>query len=140
MDSVVLSKCGYRCDLCLAYGPNIEKEDRRQELSDGWFSIFGFRIEPESIWCDGCVSSESPELIDKNCPVRPCVIGKNLENCAFCPEFVCDKHKLRSVDRVDLEQHLNREFDESEYQRFVRPYEAERRLRILRDGLQSPFP
>ncbi len=135
MDNVVLSKCGYRCDLCLAYGPNIEKEDRRQELSDGWFSIYGFRIEPESIWCDGCVSSESPKLIDTNCPVRPCAISRNLKNCAYCPEFVCEKHKQRSVDRSDLERKLGRVIEESEYQRFVRPYEAERRLRKLRKTL-----
>ena len=26
---MVLSKCGMRCDLCLVYRPNVEKEDRR---------------------------------------------------------------------------------------------------------------
>lgn len=136
MGNVVLSKCGYRCDLCLAYGPNIEKEDRRRELSDGWFSIYGFRIEPEDIWCDGCVSSQSPKLIDNNCPVRPCVIERNLDNCAHCPDFVCEKHKQRGVDRADLERQLSRQIDEYEYQRFVRPYEAERRMWDLRKTLR----
>ena len=132
MDDVVLSKCGYRCDLCLAYLTNVVKDDRRQELSDGWFRIYGFRIEPQAIVCEGCVSSESPDLIDKNCPVRPCVVSRGIENCAYCHEFVCEKHKQRSVDREDLERTLKRELEESEYQRLVRPYEGERRLLGLR--------
>ena len=31
---MVLSKCGMRCDLCLVYRPNVEKEDRRAEAED----------------------------------------------------------------------------------------------------------
>jgi hypothetical protein len=135
MDNEVLSKCGYRCDLCLAYLPNIEKDDRRQELSDGWFAIYGFRIEPESIACEGCISSEWPDLIDKNCPVRQCVVGRGIDNCAYCHEFACEKHKQRGVDREDLESGLKRKLDETEYERFVKPYEAERRLRDLRESL-----
>lgn len=34
----VLSRCGYRCDLCLAYAPNVQAHpEYRQTLSDGWF-------------------------------------------------------------------------------------------------------
>ena len=53
----ILSRCGYRCDLCLAYRPHIEAyPEDRQRLSDGWFKYFGFRIPPEEIsshptWC-----------------------------------------------------------------------------------------
>lgn len=132
MDKVVLSKCGYRCDLCLAYAPNVEKHDRRQELSDGWFAIYGFRIEPVDIVCEGCVSSESPVLIDESCPVRPCVMAKGLANCAYCAEFVCEKHKQRGVVRSDMEAKIGRRIGDYEYQHLVRPYEAERRLLQIR--------
>lgn len=27
----IFSKCGMRCDLCLVYRPNVEREDRRGE-------------------------------------------------------------------------------------------------------------
>ena len=30
------SKCGMRCDLCLIYHPNVEKEDRRVEICNEW--------------------------------------------------------------------------------------------------------
>ena len=85
----ILTRCGYRCDLCLAYRPNIEQEPTNQtRLSDGWFKFFGFRLSPEEIVCDGCMS-ENPTLIDQSCPVRPCVIEKGLDNCAQCDRYVC---------------------------------------------------
>ena len=31
-NSNIFSKCGMRCDLCLIYRPNVEKEDRRTEI------------------------------------------------------------------------------------------------------------
>ena len=132
MGDIIVSKCGYRCDLCLAYQPNVEKNDRRKELSDGWFNIYGFRIEPELIHCEGCVSSESPNLIDKNCPIRPCVVDKNIENCAYCDNFVCEKFRERGVRREQIEIKLNRELDESEYELFVKPYESENRLKKIK--------
>jgi len=57
-----LSLCGFRCDLCLAYKPNIEAvPENRQVLSDGWHEYFGFRLSPEAIYCEGC-SAESMEI------------------------------------------------------------------------------
>lgn len=32
----IFSKCGMRCDLCLIYRPNVEKEDRRIEICTVW--------------------------------------------------------------------------------------------------------
>ena len=56
----ILTRCGYRCDLCLAYWPNITANPaNRQKLSDGWFKYFGFRIPPEEIQCDGCMSEHA---------------------------------------------------------------------------------
>ena len=106
MENTILTKCGYRCDLCLAYKPNVELNDKRSLLSDGWFEIFGFRIQPNDIICEGCVSCENPLLIDKACPVRPCVDLKGLKNCAFCEEYICEKLKQRIVNREDLELKL----------------------------------
>jgi Protein of unknown function (DUF3795) len=70
----ILTRCGYRCDLCLAYRPNVEANPpERQVLSDGWHEYFGFRIPADQIVCDGCMAN-NPKLIDQACPVRPCVI------------------------------------------------------------------
>ncbi len=133
MDSAaVLSKCGYRCDLCLAYGPNVARQDRRAELSDGWHAVFGFRIPPEKIVCDGCTSGNNPRLIDSGCPVRPCVVARGLPNCGHCSELVCDRVSQRIVDRKEVESRLGRKLSGKEYEIAVEPYESFERLDFIR--------
>lgn len=128
----VLSRCGYRCDLCLAYRPNVQKDPTNQQrLSDGWHQYFGFRIPPEQILCNGCLSEDS-KTIDENCPVRPCVIAKGLQNCAGCEEYACDN--LR--DRLVIFEEMAAKFPDpisQEYRRlFIQPYENKQRLEMLR--------
>lgn len=137
MNTKILSKCGYRCDLCLAYAPNIKQRDQRKLLSDGWFRLYGFRIPAKDIYCEGCVSSDSPELIDKKCPVRPCVISKGLETCAQCPEYSCKDLKGRMVFRHEIEKKLECSLTEEEYKLFVRPYESKHRLDQIKKAVSK---
>ena len=128
----VLTRCGYRCDLCLAYRPNVTRNPAgQQKLSDGWFKYFGFRILPEDICCDGCMADDL-ELIDKSCPVRPCVMEQGLDNCAQCEQYVCEKLAERLVIYEDVKLRINAEVPEDDYQCFIRPYENKRRLEALR--------
>jgi hypothetical protein len=129
----ILTRCGYRCDLCLAYKPNVEKNpSNQQELSDGWFKYFGFRLPPESILCDGCMA-DHPKLIDSACPVRPCVIERRLDNCAQCDDYVCEKLTQRLVVFEDIRQKAGGSVPEEDYQCFIRPYENKRRLEALKE-------
>jgi hypothetical protein len=128
----ILTRCGYRCDLCLAYRPRVEKHPSNQQiLSDGWFKYFGFRIPAEEVLCDGCMF-ENPNLIDKNCPVRPCVIEKGLEDCSECDQYICEKLKERLVICEEVKTRMGGEIPEDEYLMFIRPYENKRRLEALR--------
>jgi hypothetical protein len=137
----ILTRCGYRCDLCLAYRPNVEQNPaNQQKLSDGWFKYFGFRLPPEQIICDGCMA-EDPKLIDQACPVRPCVIARGLENCAQCDQYVCEKLTERLVLREEVAKRVGGEIPEDDYRCFIRPYENKLRLDVLRnspDGPQRP--
>lgn len=38
-----------------------------------------------------------PTLIDQNCPVRPWVIEKDLDNCSQCERYACDRLESRLV-------------------------------------------
>jgi hypothetical protein len=128
----ILTRCGYRCDLCLAYKPNIETNpSNRKILSDGWFTYFGFRIPEEGIYCEGC-REENPKLIDANCPVRPCVMAKALDNCSECGEYICAKLKERIVARLELEAKTGMKIPEEDYLSFIWPYENLERLEDLR--------
>ncbi len=128
----ILSRCGYRCDLCLAYRPNVEANPSNQQIvSDGWHKCFGFRIPAHEIICDGCMA-ENPRLIDKSCPVRPCVIERRLHNCAECPDYVCDKLAGRLVVYEDVAARCPHPIPEEDRTRFIKPYENKNRLENLR--------
>jgi hypothetical protein len=126
-----LSLCGFRCDLCLAYKPNIKAHpEYRQVLSDGWHTYFGFRLPPEEITCEGC-SAESKETLDRGCPVRPCVIERRLENCAACENYICDKLTERLIDFKEIQAEYGKPIPEIDRQRFILPYENAQRLTKL---------
>ncbi len=130
----ILSRCGYRCDLCLAYAPNIQSHpENAQLLSDGWFYYFGFRIEPDDIYCDGCLA-ENARLLDTTCPVRPCVIARQLENCAQCADFYCAKLKERLVTLEEISAKHANPIPRQDYLRFIMPYENQLRLEALRNS------
>ena len=79
------------------YGRNLTSEAKKT-LSDGYLKYFGSSIPPEEILpCRGC-------LIDgnKDCPVKSCVIENEIENCAHCPDFTCDKviSKMDVIDNI----------------------------------------
>ena len=135
MDEKILSRCGYRCDLCLAYQENIEEDDRRGLLSDGWHKFFGFRIPPSDICCEGCVSSDSTEagLIDKACPVRQCVIEKEIEDCSECEDYICEKLESRLVSYEELADKYEFEISKDEREMYIRPYENKKRLEEMRE-------
>ncbi|MBI4732315.1 MAG: DUF3795 domain-containing protein [Chloroflexi bacterium] len=130
----ILTRCGYRCDLCLAYRPNVEQNPaNRQKLSNGWYKYFGFRLPPEAICCDGCMS-ENPRLIDQTCPVRPCVIEKGLDNCSQCEEYVCAKLTERLVVLEEVRRRLGAEISADDYACFILPYENRKRLDALKES------
>ncbi|MBN1781480.1 DUF3788 family protein [bacterium] len=141
MKKELLSRCGYRCDLCLAYAERVRQHDQRNELSDGWHRIFGFRISPEKIVCNGCLQTDdsgTTVLIDKTCPVRPCTAGKGLENCAQCGDYCCEKLKERIVVYGDLEGRITPKISRTEYLRFIKPYENKKRLDAFRQ-IHTPY-
>ena len=132
MTEVILTRCGYRCDLCLAYAPNVTgTPSNREKLSDGWFKYFGFRLPPERILCDGCMA-QNPRLIDQACPVRPCVLERGLDNCAQCEEYLCERLSERLVICEAVRERAGGSVPEDDYQCFIRPYENKRRLEALR--------
>lgn len=131
----ILTRCGYRCDLCLAYQPNIEKNPTNQtKLSDGWYKYYGFRIPPDEITCDGCMM-ENPKIIDRSCPVRPCVMESGLDNCSQCADYICKRLTQRLVEYQEVKDRISTVITEDDYLCFIRPYENKLRLEALRQSI-----
>jgi len=131
----ILARCGYRCDLCLAYKPNIQAHpENAQVLSDGWHTYFGFRIPPERILCEGCLA-DTAETLDTGCPVRPCVIAHGFETCAQCPEYICPLLAERIVTYEAMQAKFANPIPPEDRRRFIQPYENKPRL----DRLHEPY-
>jgi hypothetical protein len=118
----------------MAYKPNVDQNPpNRERLSDGWFNCFGFRLPSSEICCDGCMADD-PTLIDRGCPVRPCVMEKGLDNCSQCTEYVCDKLKQRQVIYEEIRQRFGEEISAEDRTSFIRPYENRWRPDALRSS------
>ena len=132
--SKTITMCGYRCDLCKAYAPNIKKKDERIELSKAWKKYYGLSIQPDDIYCDGCRNmNKDAKRIDMGCIVRTCVMEKGLEHCGDCEEFPCVKFGERrglSYEKAKEEQGSN--FDEEEYDKYLKAFDNETRLKEYR--------
>jgi len=131
--------CGYKCKICPAYKDNITDKNSQQQVSDGWFKYYGFRIPPENIYCDGCLpdNCENPKRIDTQCPVRPCVLEKGIPNCAHCEEYICEKLSQRIVDIAGIRSKCDEPVQEEEFERFTKPYDNKSRLDKIRSQLNK---
>lgn len=138
MAKEILTRCGYRCDLCHAYVENIKKDDQRSLLSEGWNKIFSIDLKPEEIYCEGCLTCLSkPNIIDKNCDVRACVISKGIENCAQCDDFPCKILESRIVRYDDWKEKVDFKLTRTDRKNFIKPYENYDRLIAIREAYPS---
>lgn len=130
--TMLISRCGYRCDQCLAYRPHILTNPKlAKTLSEGWFKYYGFCIAPEAIICEGCLT-ENDRLVDKACPVRPCVLEHKFKTCAQCPEYPCEKIQQRLVTFEEVRERFGKEILDEDYRNFIQPYENKIRLDVQR--------
>lgn len=89
----LIAYCGITCSECEAYIATQENDDeKRKKVAETWSRQYKSNISQEDINCDGC-SSGSTKLFSHClvCPIRACAIEKNLENCAPCDEYACEK-------------------------------------------------
>lgn len=109
--TMIYSRCGMRCDLCLIYRPNVEKQDRRAEICNVYKKIYpGYAPDPETIICDGCTSDiENPVLLDPDCKARQCVLSKGIQHCGYCDGFPCSIFPAEPTEdelrqKIDIEK------------------------------------
>jgi hypothetical protein len=126
----ILAKCGYRCDICPAYAPNIGSELEAQKVCEGFHACYGFQLAPATVACAGCLNEG--RHIDADCPVRPCVMDKGLDICAQCASFdACEKLSTRMDFLEPLQEKLARVSAE-DFRKFVVPYQSKPRMLALR--------
>ena len=93
MDTII-SYCGIICTGCpLFIATQKDDNDERKKVVEELAKEYKMNnIKPEDINCDGCLSKSG--RIFKHCAIceiRNCGIEKEIENCAYCEDYACDK-------------------------------------------------
>jgi hypothetical protein len=94
MDKMI-AYCGLVCTNCPTYlATQADDDEARRKTAEFYEKKFGFKLSPEQINCDGCLS-EGDRLIGycQTCDIRKCAQAKAVSHCAGCEEQPCDKLK-----------------------------------------------
>ncbi len=131
MNNKIVAFCGYRCDLCPAHSKNVDTLAKRTTIRNGWNTFFGFDVPEERILCVGCGNEGSH--LDTECPVKPCALRKQLQNCSFCDCFEsCETLKMRADILEETKKHYTGQISKEEYELFFRPYNGREELKKQR--------
>ena len=81
--------CGLDCETCDARIATITNDNAlREKTAALWMKLNGVPITPEMIYCTGCrIDGAKTPFCDKLCPVHNCVLEKELDTCADCPQM-----------------------------------------------------
>jgi len=68
--------------------------DKRKKVAENWSKEYHVDIKPEDINCDGCLTKTGRVINYCNiCEIRACGQKIQVENCAHCSEYPCEKLK-----------------------------------------------
>lgn len=88
----MIAYCGLDCAQCQAYLATQNNDDEmRVTLAQKWSSP-QWTLKPEDIVCYGCNTPGKASLaFCAFCEVRKCAISRQLNNCACCDDYGCEK-------------------------------------------------
>lgn len=138
-----MSKCGIDCGAC-PWGPFPRKSMTADEF-EGYRqrakAILGYMpIRSPCVTC-GIPNARIPKaakLPNRKCLIRQCVDKAGIANCAYCSRFPCDALNATSGawNREKIEEELGVPISDADYNVFVKPFEALKRLEGVRASLE----
>jgi hypothetical protein len=89
----VIGYCGIICSECPVLMATQKDDDaERKSVAEIFTRQYGKEYKPEDINCDGCISDSSRIFsYCYVCEIRKCGREKKVKNCAYCPEYPCEK-------------------------------------------------
>jgi hypothetical protein len=90
---LITAYCGLVCGGCPAYVATQSGEAAKvQEVADTWSKEWGMKLKPEDVLCDGCLAADGRHVgYWSTCEIRTCAVGRDVENCAYCNDYACEK-------------------------------------------------
>jgi hypothetical protein len=81
----VMSACGVLCSSCAAYKGREQGRGHQERAAAAWLRIYGFKVDPASLACGGCLSSDQEVFhTSRTCRARRCCRAKGFSSCAEC--------------------------------------------------------
>lgn len=66
----------------------------REKTAVLWSKIYNADIKPEQVNCDGCTGEGTVHFAHcSSCEIRKCAVSRNVQNCAYCDDYGCEKLK-----------------------------------------------
>jgi hypothetical protein len=142
----VISKCGNICSSC-PWGVWVRRDQTQEEwelYSEDAKKFTGFY--PTKNPCHGCQTPTEKLAKDvgvhkflRGCSARACAFYNEIQNCAYCSRYPCDKiHSLNAGNRrIEAEQRIGESIPDDKYMSFIRIYEGQKTLDEIREGLRS---
>ena len=88
----LIAFCGLDCSECPAFLATKNNDNTARKKVAGEWSSNEWQLKPEDINCDGCTKGKNLLMAFCNeCTVRKCALEKQVENCAHCDSFPCEK-------------------------------------------------
>ncbi len=90
--------CGLACESCMIHLATLERDQLKQQsmresIAEQCSTSYGMNLQAKDITdCDGC-RANTERLFSgcSRCKIRQCAISKNIESCAFCSDYICEK-------------------------------------------------
>lgn len=89
----MVAYCGLICTDCPGYIAT-QANDRAEleRVAEMWRKEYNApEITVESVICDGCIVDGRKCGHWTECEIRACAMGRRAINCAYCPDYSCDK-------------------------------------------------
>ncbi len=92
-DGKMLAMCGLDCAACPAFiAHQTDDQALRTKTAAEWSKQFNVAFKPEDIDCVGCLKTAGPHIGHcADCEIRKCGLAKNVDNCALCAGYPCEK-------------------------------------------------
>lgn len=89
----ILAFCGLTCTECPAYlATQNDNDEERRGVAETWSQQYNSDIKPEDINCDGCLPGHTQYFHHcSECDIRACGVAREVENCAYCDDYLCDR-------------------------------------------------
>jgi len=106
----MIAYCGLDCAKCDGFiatkSGDIEKISK---VAIQWSVKFHSDIKPEHVICDGCKLSGKKSFYCQNvCEIRKCATEKNVNTCADCRKYPCDKISFILQNSPEAKANLER--------------------------------